>query len=107
VDLEGFDDLVADGEHRVQGGLGVLENHADAVPADLLELGFGLVQQIFSLEVNSPVDDASGRIDEPRMEKPVMDLPAPDSPTRPRIRPRSSEKLTPATALTTPLRVKK
>ena len=43
----------------------------------------------------------------PKTEKPVMLLPAPDSPTRPRIWPCSRSKLTSSTALTTPLRVKK
>ncbi len=36
-----------------------------------------------------------------------MDLPEPDSPTRPRIFPGPIEKLTSSTALTTPWRVKK
>src|SRR5687767_294538 len=38
-------------------------------------------------------------------DKQVMDLPEPDSPTRPRDSPRCSEKLTPSTAFTTPARV--
>ena len=41
------------------------------------------------------------------MEKPVMDLPQPDSPTMPRISPGLTENETPSTAFTTPPRVKK
>ena len=41
----------------------------------------------------------------PMIEKPVMLLPEPDSPTRPITSPRFSAKETPSTAFTTPLRV--
>ena len=41
------------------------------------------------------------------IESAVTDLPHPDSPTIPSVRPRSTEKLTPSTARTTPSRVKK
>src|SRR3954447_9270403 len=43
----------------------------------------------------------------PRIENPVIDLPEPDSPTRPRISPRPTSKLTPSTAFTTPCLVSK
>src|SRR3546814_4669048 len=43
----------------------------------------------------------------PRSENPLFDLPRPDSPTRPRISPRPTEKLTPSTARTMPSRVGK
>src|SRR6185295_18831893 len=42
-----------------------------------------------------------------RFESAVTDFPEPDSPTRPRVRPRPIEKLTPSTAFTTPSSVKK
>ena len=41
----------------------------------------------------------------PMMEKPVTDLPDPDSPTRPRISPRRRARSMPSTARTTPARV--
>ena len=41
------------------------------------------------------------------MEKPVMDLPEPDSPTSPRTSPGFTSNDTPSTALTTPAFVKK
>src|SRR5262245_22007047 len=41
----------------------------------------------------------------PRTEKPVTDLPEPDSPTRPRMRPLSTVNETPSTALSVPARV--
>ncbi len=43
----------------------------------------------------------------PMIESAVTDLPQPDSPTIPSVWPRSTEKLTPSTARTTPSRVKK
>src|SRR3546814_2677248 len=43
----------------------------------------------------------------PRMEKPVMVLPLPDSPTRPSTSPLPTRNDTPSTAFTTPSRVKK
>src|SRR6185369_17648529 len=39
-----------------------------------------------------------------RMQRPVVVLPQPDSPTRPRVSPRRSAKLTPSTARTVPAR---
>ena len=42
-----------------------------------------------------------------KIDRAVTVLPEPDSPTRPRISPRRSEKETPSTAFRTPLRVKK
>jgi hypothetical protein len=41
------------------------------------------------------------------IERDSTDLPHPDSPTRPSVRPRSSEKDTPSTARTMPLGVRK
>jgi hypothetical protein len=40
------------------------------------------------------------------MERDVIDLPLPDSPTMPTVSPRWTSKLTPSTALTTPEDVK-
>ena len=40
-----------------------------------------------------------------KMDEAVMDLPLPDSPTTPRLRPVSSENVTPFTALLTPRRL--
>ena len=48
-----------------------------------------------------------GSSSRPISEKPVMLLPEPDSPTRPRISPAARCRSTPSTARTTPLRVKK
>jgi len=39
-----------------------------------------------------------------KIERHVIDLPEPDSPTMPRVSPRRTEKVAPSTALTTPRR---
>src|SRR5262249_31941047 len=48
--LDGFDQLVANGEHGVQGGLGMLENHRDAASPYLAHLVLTLVEQILPLQ---------------------------------------------------------
>src|SRR5262249_43796678 len=42
MDLERLDQLVANGKHRIQGGLGVLEDHRDTTPPYLAHLVFAL-----------------------------------------------------------------
>src|SRR4029453_3552799 len=50
VDLDGFDQLVADRKHRIEGGLRVLENHRDASPAYASHLTLALVEEILPFE---------------------------------------------------------
>src|SRR2546426_4661962 len=61
VDLDGFDQLVADGEHRIEGGLRVLENHGDAPSPDGPHLTLALLQKIFPFEHDLSLDDTGGR----------------------------------------------
>src|SRR4029453_5203441 len=57
VDLERFDQLVADGKQRIQGGLGVLEDHRDTTPPYLSHLVLPLVEQVFPLHTVFPLPD--------------------------------------------------
>src|SRR5215470_3849419 len=75
-------------------------------------------RQLRSVSSGAPTSSSpSSRIDpstmwpggstKPMIDQPVTVLPEPDSPTRPSTSPASRPKLTPSTALATPLRVKK
>src|SRR5687768_13801807 len=66
-----------------------------------------LVSSLPSKTTVPPTIFAGGLGIRPMMESAVTDLPQPDSPTMPSVFPRSSEKLTPSTARTSPSRVKK
>src|SRR5439155_25060771 len=64
MQLERLDELVADGEDWVQGGLGVLQDHRDPAPADLTHLGLALRDEILALEQHLPPHDPAGRLRE-------------------------------------------
>src|SRR4029453_12936717 len=57
VDLERFDQLVANGKHRIQGGLGVLEDHRDTPPPYLSHLVLALVEQVLPLQQDFALHD--------------------------------------------------
>ena len=50
MNLQGFADLTLHGEHRVQGGHGLLEDHGDLVAADVVHLLVGAVENVFAVE---------------------------------------------------------
>ncbi len=52
-----FHHLHADGEHRVEGHHRVLKDHRDTVAADVADLAFFEVQQVFSVELDGAVAD--------------------------------------------------
>ena len=54
-------DLIADGEHRVQAGHRLLEDHRDAVAADVAHLRRRQVEQVPAVEHDLPGGDAAGR----------------------------------------------
>ncbi len=60
VNAQGFGDLLADGQDRVQGGQGFLEHHADAPSPDTLQLGFIQAEQVVAAE-NDPAAGELGR----------------------------------------------
>ena len=46
MEQDGFDDLAADGEHRVEAGHRLLEDHGDLVAADPSHIRLGQLQQV-------------------------------------------------------------
>jgi hypothetical protein len=55
VDPDAFDELVADGEHRVQRRLRVLEDHRNLPPPDVPHLVVALLQQVLPFQQNLPL----------------------------------------------------
>ena len=95
MDGERLGDLPADRHAAIERAEGILEDelHAGAQLAPGLALG---ARQRLAVERTSPLVGSS----RPSAKRPVVDLPQPDSPTRPSVRPRSSVSDTPATAST-------
>src|SRR4051812_11778373 len=58
VQLDRLGDLPADGEHRIQRGHRLLEDHRDAVAAQIAHLGFAQLEQVASLVADRAADDA-------------------------------------------------
>src|SRR5262249_34426130 len=56
-----FADLKTDGERRIQTRHRFLEDHADAIAAYSLHLGFGQLRQVGAVEDDAPTVDAARR----------------------------------------------
>ena len=87
VRLDRLDQLPADRVERIERGQRILEDRADLAAADLAHL---LVRQVVdapAVERISPPAMRPGGSSRPMIAAPVSDLPAPDSPTTPRISP--------------------
>jgi hypothetical protein len=81
-------DLVADGQHRVQRGHRVLEDHGDLLAPDLAHRLLVEVEQVAPSSRISPAAIRPGGWGiSPRTLITVTDLPEPDSPTTPRVSP--------------------
>ena len=75
VPAQGFADLVADGENRVQRGHRVLEDHADLATPQLLEFRLAHGEQVAPLEERAAGGDAPRRLgDQPQHGKDVHAL---------------------------------
>jgi hypothetical protein len=61
VNSNAFDELVADGEHRVQRRLRVLEDHRNPAPPDVPHLVVTLLQQILPFQHNLPLHNPTAR----------------------------------------------
>ena len=59
--VEHFADLHADGQHRVEAGRRLLEDHRDARAAHLAHVGFGQGQQFLAFQPDAAAGDAPGR----------------------------------------------
>ena len=104
MEHDGFHHLGTRGEHGVQGGHGLLEDHGDLFTADAAHLAVCEIEQVLTEnEMDEP-----GSIDETMLgssciiESEVTDFPLPDSPTMPRVCPGLMEILRSSTALTVP-----
>jgi hypothetical protein len=60
VHVQHLGDLVADFEDGVETGSGLLEDHGDAVAADVAHVGFGKLEQVLALEEDLAADDLAG-----------------------------------------------
>ena len=80
--------LLADLLGRVQRRLRVLEDHRHRVAAQLAQLRIGEADELAPLELDRAARRSRRRAgSRPRIERPSIDLPQPDSPTRPRVSP--------------------
>ncbi|MNL16639.1 hypothetical protein D3C87_1376910 [compost metagenome] len=61
MQAQGLADLVAQGQHRVQAGHGLLEDHGDAVAAQRAALAFRQRQQILAFEQHAPLNAGVAR----------------------------------------------
>ncbi len=74
---QGFRDLVADREHRIQRRHGLLEHERDVGAADLAQLFLRKRQQIAAPESHAASEDAAGRANEPEERESRERLAAP------------------------------
>ncbi len=61
VGADGLDNLVADGEKRMQRRQGVLEHAGESAAPQLPQARVGDVEQVFAAISNASGDDATGR----------------------------------------------
>jgi hypothetical protein len=85
VDGHRLDQRLADGEARVQAGIGVLEHDLDA-PAHGLALAVAQREQVRPSKMTSPPVGSCRR----SSVRPMVVLPEPDSPTTPSVWPRAA-----------------
>jgi hypothetical protein len=97
VDPQRLGDDLVDRDARVQARVRVLEDDLDLAP-HAPHLAAGHLGEVVALEVDVP----GGGVEQPHDVRPVVDLPQPDSPTRPTVSPALTVKLTPSTAWTAP-----
>ena len=82
-----LDELAADRVEGFEAGQRVLEDRADPSAADLPHLLVGQLVDAPSVEADLPPAMRPGGSSRPMIALPVSDLPAPDSPTTPKISP--------------------
>ncbi len=66
VEAQGLGHLLADGEDRIQGGHGFLEDHGDVVAPDLAHPGLGAPAQVFPLKADRAGHLGRGSLEEPQ-----------------------------------------
>ena len=60
MNLDGLRDLVAYGEHRIQGGHRVLDNQGDLASPNMVHFALGLLEEILTVQNDAAGDDAAG-----------------------------------------------
>ena len=98
MNLQSFADDIADAHARVERRVGILKDNLHLAP-HVAQLALRHGQQIFAEKIDFAAVGSIKR----RIVRPKVDLPQPDSPTKPNVSPSSIVKLTPSTALTAPL----
>ncbi len=104
---QGLADLAPDGQHRVERGHRLLEDHADGVAADAAHLALGQAEEVAALEPDRAGEPRRRLGQSRRIDIEVTDLPQPDSPTIASVSPARIAKETPSTARLTPSGVRK
>src|SRR5258708_2351073 len=61
MELKGLGELALDSEHRIEARHRILEDHSYVTAADLAQLGFIHLDEVFVLEDDAPVEDLGGR----------------------------------------------
>ena len=107
VSLERLHHLVVDAERRVEGGIGVLQDDADLLAADVLQLDLGHLHEVAAVQKDFAADDLTGEGGEPHERQRQRALAGAAFAHEAETCPSSSVKLTPFTALTVPIRVTK
>ena len=62
VQFQRLGDLAADGEHRIERGHGILEDHGDAVAANVPQLILTQLEQIAPVKPDFAVNNLAGRL---------------------------------------------
>ena len=72
--LDGLDHLGVDAQHRVQRRHRILEDHRDALAAQLAQLRLGQADELAALEADGAARDAAGLVDEAEHGEPADGL---------------------------------
>src|SRR5262245_58893173 len=62
MDLQRLGDLITYGQHRIERGHRLLEDHRDPIAADLAHLTFRERRELGSFELDGAADDAPGAL---------------------------------------------
>ena len=98
MDPDRFGYLATDGPCRVERGHRVLEDHRDLVAADPAHFSLIEADQVAAVEPDRPTGDVADLGRSFSTDRPIVVLPQPDSPTRPKHSPLRTENETVSTA---------
>ena len=61
VNLDGLEKLVPNRENRIEGGLGVLQDHRQTAPPDVPHFAFAFFEKVFAVQQDPACHDAGNR----------------------------------------------